>query len=180
LGEVLAVAKRKPIPRKKRTREHIIADLSVNHVERQVLLRGFTVERRRHDYGLDLLMSTYDKSGEVENGEVRLQLKASDHLKMTANGETILFRVLRSDLQSWINEPMPVIFVVYDAPGDKAYWVYIQAYFKKQPGFDPTRGTRSVTLRISKSDCLDQSAVVKFASYKDAILAQQKGLVHHE
>lgn len=172
--------KRKPIPRKRRTREHIIADLSVNHVERHVLLCGYTVERHRHDYGVDLLLSTYDQNGEVENGEVRLQLKATDHLKVTADGETIVFRVQRSDLGAWINEPMPVIFVVYDAAADAAYWLYVQVYFGKQPGFDPTRGTRTVTLRIPRSDRLNQSAVRQIARYKDSVLAQQKGLVHHE
>jgi hypothetical protein len=49
------VAKKKPpFQRKTRTREHVIADLAVNHVERQVLLCGFTLERIVHDYGLDL------------------------------------------------------------------------------------------------------------------------------
>jgi hypothetical protein len=38
--------------RKRRTREHVIADLSVNHVERMVLRCGWTVERVRRDYGL--------------------------------------------------------------------------------------------------------------------------------
>ncbi len=65
-----AVAKGKPISRKRRTREHVIADLSVNYVERQVLLCGFTVERRWHDYGFDLFMNTYDPNGEIECGEV--------------------------------------------------------------------------------------------------------------
>jgi Domain of unknown function (DUF4365) len=174
------VAKRKPIPRKRRTREHIIADLSVNHVERHVLLCGYTVERHRHDYGLDLLMSTYDRNGEVENGEVRLQLKATDHLKASAARKSIVFRVQRSDLRAWVNEPMPVILVVYDAPADTAYWLYVQAYLEKQPGFDPSRGTRTVTLRIPRSGRLDLDAVRKFARYKDSVLAQQKGLVHHE
>jgi hypothetical protein len=41
--------------RKVRTREHIIADLAINHVERQVLLCGYSVERIEHDYGIDLV-----------------------------------------------------------------------------------------------------------------------------
>ena len=56
------------IQRKRRTREHVIADLSVNHVERVVLRCGWTVERTRHDYGLDLYLETYNIDGEVENG----------------------------------------------------------------------------------------------------------------
>ena len=34
--------------RKRRTREHVLADLSANHVEKQALLCGFAVERLRH------------------------------------------------------------------------------------------------------------------------------------
>ena len=44
-----------------RTREHIIADLSVNFVERQVLLAGHTIERWYSDYGIDQVISTYDQ-----------------------------------------------------------------------------------------------------------------------
>src|SRR5437660_1542756 len=38
--------------RKRRTREHVIADLSINHVERCVLRCGWTAERTRYDYGI--------------------------------------------------------------------------------------------------------------------------------
>ena len=44
----------------------VIADLAVNHVERQVLLCGFTIERIVHDYGIDVLMFTFDRNGETE------------------------------------------------------------------------------------------------------------------
>ena len=59
---------------KRRTREHVIADLSVNHVERFVLLCGHTVERVLHDYGIDLLLYTYDGNGESENDTIYIQL----------------------------------------------------------------------------------------------------------
>jgi len=94
------VARRRPeSTRKKRTREHVIADLSVNHVERFILRCGFSVERVFHDYGLDLYMSTYDSAGEAENGMVLFQLKATDHLKLRADGEALLLRIERTD---WI------------------------------------------------------------------------------
>jgi hypothetical protein len=40
--------------RKRRTRAHVIADRSVNHVERYALICGFVVERMTHDCGIDL------------------------------------------------------------------------------------------------------------------------------
>src|SRR5262249_54094421 len=59
-----SVARKKPtLKQKTRTREHIVADLAVNHVERQVLLCGYTVERIAHDYGLDLILFTYTAAG---------------------------------------------------------------------------------------------------------------------
>jgi hypothetical protein len=71
--------------RKCRTRAHVIADLSVNHVERCVLRCGWTVQRFSPDYGLDLLMTTFNQRGEIENGDVRIQIKATDALSLDAS-----------------------------------------------------------------------------------------------
>ena len=53
------MAKYKPSQRlrKRRTRAHVIADLSINLIERCALERGFAVERFRADYGIDLTFS---------------------------------------------------------------------------------------------------------------------------
>ncbi len=174
------MARWKPIPRKRRTREHVLADLGVNHVERHVLLCGYTVERRVHDYGIDLMMKTYDRDGEVENGEVLFQLKATERVKVTADGQTILFRVERADLRSWLGEPMPVLLVIYDASADTAFWLYVQAEFEKHACFNRVYGSHTVTVRIPETQRVDLAAVRAFAQYKDRILAQQKRLVHHE
>ena len=64
-----------------RTRAHRNADLSRNYVEHLVLLRGHVVECIYHDYGNDLVMSTFDygqdesfERGTIENGQIYLQL----------------------------------------------------------------------------------------------------------
>ena len=60
--------------RKLRTRQHIIEDLGFNHVERQVLLAGYVVERHyQHDYGYDGTINTFNEKGEAENGNVLFQ-----------------------------------------------------------------------------------------------------------
>jgi hypothetical protein len=74
---------------KRRTREHVIADLSINHVERFVLRCGWTVQRTSHDYGIDLVMETFNEVGEPQNGRVLFQLKATDTLKKRDNGRTV-------------------------------------------------------------------------------------------
>jgi hypothetical protein len=80
-------------PRKRRTREHVIADLSVNHVERFVLRCGWTAERTVHDYGIDLVMDTFNEVGESDTGRVSFQLKATDHLQLRNKGRTIAVRL---------------------------------------------------------------------------------------
>jgi hypothetical protein len=62
--------------KKRRTREHVIAELGVNYVQRHILLRGHSSELIFHDYGIDLLMFTYNADGEIENGHVEIQVKA--------------------------------------------------------------------------------------------------------
>src|SRR6516165_1361320 len=111
--------------RKRRTREHVIADLSVNHVERFILRCGWTVERSRYDYGIDLDMHTYNSRGEAENGKILFQLKATDVLKKSTDGKVILVRLEWRDVLFWANEGEPVILVIYDAREDKAYWLYV-------------------------------------------------------
>jgi hypothetical protein len=65
-----------PAAGKRRTREHVIADLSVNFVERFLLEGGFTGMRHFHDYGYDVTVETFDRDGQVEEGCIFLQLEA--------------------------------------------------------------------------------------------------------
>jgi hypothetical protein len=175
------LAKRpQPAPRKRRTREHVIADLSANYVEKQALLCGFSVECIRSDYGIDQILFTYDQHGEVESDWIFLQLKATDQIQRVAEGKFIAYRLSRADLQSWLGQFLPVILVVYDAPADRAYWLYVQAYFEKLPGFRLKRARETVTVRIPVTNLLNPSAVRTFAHYRDRVLAQVEGKVTHE
>ena len=126
------MAGRDPAPRRKtRTREHVIADLSINHTERPILLCGHTLEGFRNDYGLDLMMFTYDTTGAVEEDVVFFQVKATDILKVRADGQSLPFRVQCADIEFWLRHTFPVILIVYDARADRAYWLYVQAYFRQ-------------------------------------------------
>ncbi len=50
-------------------------------MERQILLCGHTVERIRADYGYDLFLLNYNTNGEIESGDLLLQLKATDSIR---------------------------------------------------------------------------------------------------
>ncbi len=63
--------------RKQRTRQHIIADLGVNHTERQILLAGYIFSRPAQDYGYDGVSMTCDSNGEIEPGLIFFQVKST-------------------------------------------------------------------------------------------------------
>ena len=60
------------VERPERTREHYIAALSRNHVERFILLRGHTVDEPKPDYGYDIVVNTFDyhDSPDFTSGEI--------------------------------------------------------------------------------------------------------------
>lgn len=115
--------------RKRRTRAHVIADLSINFVERCALQCGFAVERFRADYGIDVMLLTYDKKGQWENGAVLMQVKATDHIRRGRTAKEVPFTIKRTDLEWWLNEEQPVMLIVYDARSELAYWLYCSGLF---------------------------------------------------
>jgi hypothetical protein len=162
-----------PGGRKRRTRGHVIADLGVHHLEGHVLRCGFTLEPVRHDYGLDVAMHTFDTHGQAENGYLCCQVKATDKLPVLAQQEVIAWRVAAADLRHWLNEPMPVILVVYDAQADRAYWLNVQDYFER-PRAELGDIGQTVTVHIPLTNLLNEAAVKEFARYRDKLLAQSE------
>ncbi len=158
--------------RKRRTRSHVIADLSANHFERHALLCGYSVERIASDYGVDLLLYTYNADGEIENEMLKVQLKATDNVMLRQDGQAIGFVVQRADLDYWLGERLPVLLVVYDAPADTAYWLHIQSYFQQQTDFDLTLIGDTITVYLNRNDVVDASAMRRFARLKADVLSQ--------
>jgi Domain of unknown function (DUF4365) len=157
----------------------VIADLSVNHVERFVLRCGHSIERPRSDYGLDLSMVTYNRRGEIQNGFVYFQLKATENIPVRRSQRSIPFAVQRAHLLHWLAEPQPVILIVYDARLDRAYWVYVQAHFEAMKGFRLSKIGKSTTVHVDVRNVVDESAIRKFVSYREQVTRQQRGKIHH-
>lgn len=152
-------------PRKRRTREHVLADLSVNHVERFVLQCGFAVDRLRQDYGLDLAVFTFDDEGFLESGVLWMQVKATDRARRTRGGNAVLVRLDRRDILAWIAELYPVILVIYDAANDRAYWLWMQGYSIDTRAFAKLRG-KTVTIAVPTTNIINENALREFARRK--------------
>lgn len=149
--------------RKRRTRQHIIADLSVHHVEGLILEEGHTAQRTVSDYGYDLTMWTFDEEGYAETDSVRFQIKASDSPSIVG-GNFVLDLDVR-DYNLWICERSPVILVLFDATRRRAYWEHIQIFFRTPP-HRPKPGTKTVRIRIPAKQRLNRRAIGKIRALK--------------
>lgn len=133
--------------RKRRTRQHVIEELGVNFLERQVLRRGHQLQHPSlREYGWDAVMFHFSPDGSVENGEVRFQMKATDDLK-TSRG-MIRCRVRTADVYYWYWEDSPFVLVVYDANKDRAFWLHLRTYVDDHPGLLES-DQNTITMRIS-------------------------------
>lgn len=125
---------------KKRTREHVIADLSINFVERMILLQGHTAERWYHDYGIDLAI------------------------------QYVPVRIERSHLRYWLGQPLPVILIVYDSQNEIAYWLSIHAAFGGTNRFRAATGSETLTVRIPVAQKLDGDAIQRYRQMRQAVM----------
>lgn len=152
--------------RKLRTREHILEGLSINYFERFALLCGFSVEKIDSDYGYDLLLFTYDMNGEIESGSVRIQMKSSESISYNRN-DCVTFDVDTRDLNLWLTEFDPVLFVIYDAKRHKAYWIDIQKYLKLKSLTKSQRKQLTYRVVIPKKNRINSRSLRKFAQIKN-------------
>jgi hypothetical protein len=150
-------------PRKRRTREHVIEEMSVNFLERKVLERGHMLVRGpQREYGWDATMFHFSpESGEIENGEVRFQLKATDHLD--SEREFATCRIQTKDLHYWYweDQQIPFVLVLYDAQRQRGFWVALREYVDQwRLEIDPEQQT--IDLRIPWSNQVTVRAIDRF------------------
>jgi hypothetical protein len=168
----------KPPVGKRRTREHVIADLSICFVEWQALRCGYTVERMHHDYGIDLELKTFNNAGEREPGDVLLQVKATDGLHLVGGQRAFSHRIQRSDLVAWLAEAMPVIVIVFDAKKTRAYWLYVQRYFHELREFNLFTAGNTIAVRIPIANRVNPKALRQFARFRDRLYDKKGGPFH--
>jgi hypothetical protein len=151
-------------PRKQRTRKHVLADQSLNHVERFIIEEGHTAQRLGSDYGYDLALFTYDGQGFVEPGSLFIQLKAAESLG--AVGGNYVFDLDVRDYNLWMLEDLPVLLILFDAFRRRAYWLAVQDYFRENVARRPKRGAKTVRVRVPKRQVVNRRAVAKWRDLK--------------
>jgi hypothetical protein len=151
-------------PRKRRTRQHVIADLSANHVERFIIEEGHTAQRLGSDYGYDLVLFTHDQQGFIEPGSLFIQLKAAESWQ--AVGANYVFDLDIRDYNLWMLEDFPVLLILFDVFRRRAYWLAVQDYFAENMARRPKRGAKTVRVRVPKRRVVNRRAVAKWRDLK--------------
>jgi hypothetical protein len=159
--------RRTPAEGKLRTREHVLADLSANYVEKQALRCSFSAQRVQPDYGIDLMVRTFNRRGEVETGWLLFQLKGTDRIKAVDEGRALSCRIERAHLRHWLREAHPVILALYDARADVAYWLLVRRYFEEQDDFDLAHCAERLSVSIPRDNVLDRKAMKTLARWKN-------------
>jgi hypothetical protein len=151
-------------PRKQRTRQHVIADQSVNYLERFIIDEGHTAQRLEKDYGYDLLLFTFDEQGYAEPGLVCLQLKAAETLQAVASG--FIFDVDIRHYNLWMGERAPVVLILFDASRRRAYWLDFQRYFRDDVIRQPKKDAKTVRVSVPKRQVVNRRAIAKMRVLK--------------
>jgi hypothetical protein len=112
--------------RKRRTRQHVLADLAVLHAESFIVEEGHIAQRVTGEHGHELVMHTCDGEGQLEPGSIFLHTRAVEALER--EGLNYVYDLDVADYEEWIVEETPVL-VLYEASRKRAHWVPMQHYF---------------------------------------------------
>jgi len=165
--------------RPRRTRAHIIASQSQNYIEKFFIDKGHTVDRPGADYGFDLVVNTFDDQGYAESGQIRIQLKASDHLDYLKERRVISFEITRKHYELWMGEIMPVFLILYDAQEKTAYWLHVQQHFLSDASRKPRSSVHIYSIQIPIANQFTEATVDYARECKAKILVQIQGMINH-
>jgi hypothetical protein len=166
------------IKRKRRIRRHVIADLSFHHVAYQVVKCGFTIEATRSDYGYDGSIFTYNSRGEIENGTIFVQLKATDRITRYKRPRAFSFPIEKRDVDLWRDEPFPVYLILFDATSEVAYWRYLQEYLETEPVAAFKKPEFSLRVQMNASQIVDAKSIHEWRRHKARVLASIGSISH--
>ena len=150
---------------KLRTRQQIVEDLALNHIEKQILLSGNVFKRDiDNDYGYDGVINTFDEQGQLDNLTFMIQAKSTDGIQSPPPKAGFRVDLSKQDLERWLSIGLPVLLILYDAQGDKAYFTDLQDYFNENRHL--LKNVRKfVKIFLSPKSVFNKSAIQELQKY---------------
>jgi hypothetical protein len=81
-------------------------------------------------------------------------------------GSNYVFDLDIRDYNLWMREEAPVILILFDATMRRAYWLPIQQYFEVDRSRQPRKDTKTVRVRVSMRQRVNQQAIAKLRELK--------------
>ena len=100
-----------------------------------------------------------------------VQLKATDNIKTTSDGNAAIVTLDRRDILAWIGDAYPVFLILYDAKSDRGYWLSLRGYFGDKQIFARLHG-KTVAVPIPFANLVDEGAMRVFAREKRSVLGR--------
>jgi hypothetical protein len=146
--------------------------MSFHYLGYLIVRCGFTFEADpRTDYGYDGSVFTFDAHGRIENSCIFIQLKATDHIKMSHDKKYAHFRLSKRDVDLWQDEIAPVYLVIFDSREIKAYWIYLQKYFQQKGICAGSLKAETMTIKLETTKIVDDKAIRTWRIDKAVVLA---------
>jgi len=109
-----------------RTRAHILEEES-RQAFKATIPSEWVVRPQIPDYGLDEQVQIF-KNGQLTNFYFFVQIKGSDGIPATQNSPSYSFKTER--LLQYIENPLPVLLVLYDSEGERLFYEWIHSVFR--------------------------------------------------
>ena len=152
--------------------------MSFHYIAFLVVKCGFVIEGTREDYGYDAYIEFYAANGEVETGNVFVQLKATDDINRYITSKGISYPIDMRDFDLWADNPYPVYFVVFDSGTETAYWMYFQKYIEEKGLTSADISTDSFTIHLDRASRFDVATARFWQLDKNKALAQISKVNH--
>jgi hypothetical protein len=165
------------VPGKTRPRSHILGDEAVNHISGLAIKSRCAVQPLHPDYGLDLLVTTVDEQGVIENGWIYIQSRGTEELVRGLDGR-IRLRIEAIHAAYYLGEAYPVFLVGYESQQHRAYWIHTQPYL--QALHLDLAARKYVTVIVPPTNLLSEAAFEEMRQLKNAVHAQvvNAGIAH--
>lgn len=145
-----------------RSNSHVNEDFSKRKLAERI--EPWVLSWIEKDYGFDAMVqivSAIDGSKDlkIERNSFYLQLKATEKIKLS--GDEITYSLPVKKVQQWIGHNVPVLFVLYDVPGDIFYmqWMDTHLLDSIEHANSSWSSQKSIAIKMPQTNVLDTKAL---------------------
>lgn len=134
----------------KRIKTHISESKSFDMVSKALPQEWIIREVTERDYGIDLYVEIVHEDGFVTGDLVALQVKSTEEINFSKDGDFSLRDIKRTTLNYWIGLPVPVFVLLVNLSCEEVYWCNVK-YDRRCGYYGGASKTFSLQFKIENS-----------------------------